>query len=97
MRPFLVLIPNKTVFQEGDSVQILCKAKGNPKPSYSWTKDNSSGEIIGDNDTLLIIKANIADTGLYTCDTRNFVDGNMYSEWISTYINIGKNGNIELQ
>ncbi|CAG2222404.1 CNTN3 [Mytilus edulis] len=88
--------PKQNSLSGGDSVQLLCKANGNPKPSYSWTKDNSSGEIIGDNDTLSISKANISDTGLYTCDTRNVVDGNIYSEWISTYINIGKNGNIEL-
>ncbi|CAC5357739.1 CNTN6 [Mytilus coruscus] len=75
-------------FKEGDSVQLKCKANGNPNPSYSWTKGNSSGEIIVDNDTLLINKVNISDSGLYTCDTRNLVDGIIYSESISTYINI---------
>lgn len=89
-KPCIELRPNKTVFHEGDSVQLNCKALGNPNPSYSWTKGNNSEEIIVDNETLIINNANISDGGLYTCDTGNSIDGNVYSESLSIYIQIGK-------
>lgn len=94
--PSIALLPNKTVFHEGDSIELYCKAFGNPNPSFTWIKGNRSNETIVDTDSFIIRNANISDSGLYTCNTSNSIDGIVYSENISTYIDIGNNNNYKV-
>lgn len=82
--------PNVTVYKEGESVRLNCKGYGNPNPSYSWTKGNRSDETISDNDTLVIKNVNISDNGLFTCNTSNEINGELYSESRSRDIIIGE-------
>ncbi|CAC5360258.1 unnamed protein product [Mytilus coruscus] len=86
--PSIALLPNKTVCHEGDSVKLECKAFGNPNPSYTWIKGNRSNETIVFKDSFVIEHANISDSGFYTCDTSNSIDGKVYTEYLSTYIDI---------
>ncbi|CAC5419343.1 unnamed protein product [Mytilus coruscus] len=86
--PSIALLPNKTVFHEGDSIKLECKAFGNPNPSYTWIKGNRSNETIVVKDSFVIEHANISDSGFYTCDTSNSIDGKVYTEYLSTYIDI---------
>ncbi|CAG2222403.1 unnamed protein product [Mytilus edulis] len=93
--PVIELQPDKTVFPEGDSVQLKCQSEGNPSPSYAWLKGNGSNEtIIAYTDSFVIENANIADSGLYTCYTNNSIDGNVYKAFNSIYISIENNHNI---
>lgn len=86
--------PNISVFKTGESVQLNCKADGNPNPHYSWFKGNTSDNFITDNDTLVIKNANISDSGVYTCDTSNEINGEVFSEFKSRKVRIGNNNKL---
>lgn len=87
--PFISSEPNVSVYKTGESVQLNCKADGNPNPHYSWFKGNISDTFISDNDTLVITNANISDSGVYTCNTSNEINGEIFSEFKSRKVRIG--------
>jgi hypothetical protein len=66
----------------GTKVTLKCKAKGNPRPVFSWYKDgelvtNKKGVRVKDgkgrNSKLTIKKASSKDKGVYECLVRNAV------------------------
>ncbi|NXF09668.1 CNTN6 protein, partial [Smithornis capensis] len=58
-----------------DSLFWECKAKGTPRPSYSWLKNGeplvSEERIQIENGTLIIPVLNMSDSGLYQCVAEN--------------------------
>ncbi|NXH19410.1 CNTN6 protein, partial [Bucco capensis] len=61
-----------------DTLIWECKAKGKPRPSYSWLKNGqlltSEGRIQIANGTLMIAVLNLSDSGLYQCVAENKYD-----------------------
>ena len=61
---------NVTEMKTGDSVQISCKAVGEPKLFvYQWRKDGTL--LFNQNPDLLVQKATQNDSGFYECFVKN--------------------------
>ena len=68
MPPTITEAPQDTTVNEGDPLQLTCKASGQPTPTITWTKD---GKELGK--TLNIQKSNRNDAGKYVCKADNSV------------------------
>jgi len=75
---FLKPMSDKEV-RVGESAVLECMASGNPKPFLNWTKD---GDILTaterlvftpDNQLLIILEAQVSDSGIYSCEMSNSV------------------------
>ena len=66
--PTITEAPQDTTVNEGDRLQLTCKASGQPTPTITWTKD---GKELGK--TLNIQKSNRNDAGKYVCKADNNV------------------------
>nr|CAB3220914.1 CD166 antigen [Phallusia mammillata] len=51
----------------GDTVELHCKAKGNPTPSFTWLKN---GEPLSTGKTLTLKKVYFTNSAEYTCEAR---------------------------
>lgn len=60
----------KKVFVLGQKINLLCNLSGRPTPTYSWLKNGKMLEL-QTNNTFEVNKANVNDTGYYTCIGRN--------------------------
>ncbi|XP_078456569.1 peroxidasin homolog [Lampetra planeri] len=74
---FMVLPTNQTLV-EGQTVDFLCEARGDPQPSISWTKAGypvvSEGRVsLLPPGTLRIARAEVRDSGRYRCQAKNAV------------------------
>lgn len=76
---FCAVAPNITNHPEamkdlktGQTLELTCKATGDPAPSYRWKKN---GVLLQESDTenLLIEKVTTKDSGNYTCEAYNHV------------------------
>ena len=56
------------VLTEGNTRTLLCVASGNPKPSYSWYKNNVKVQEDPDNSNYTLTSANRYQTGMYRCE-----------------------------
>ena len=68
MPPTITKAPQDTTVNEGDPLQLTCKASGQPIPTITWTKD---GQQLGK--TLNIQKSKRTDAGKYVCKADNKV------------------------
>ena len=68
MPPTITKAPQNKTINEGDPLQLTCKASGQPTPTITWTKD---GQQLGK--TLNIQKSNRTDAGKYVCKADNKV------------------------
>ena len=63
--------------KKGKSVELRCRAEGNPTPRVEWTREPgrylSPGGSRQAGPALTISRAERADTGLYTCTATNGV------------------------
>lgn len=75
------------VVEEGQTVQLMCNADGDPQPTISWvtprrrlitTKSNGRATVLGDG-TLEIRFAQDQDTGIYVCIASNAAGNDTYS------------------
>ncbi|XP_068701952.1 uncharacterized protein [Montipora foliosa] len=76
VRPRITQKPVSTTVEEGQSVSLLCKAIGQPRPLISWRKAFS--QMLEENTVVKAGKLTIrnvtkADTGLYACSARNLL------------------------
>ena len=68
--------PVSTTVEEGQSVSLLCKAIGQPRPLISWQKAFSQmfkENTVVTGGKLSLCNATKADTGLYACSARNLL------------------------
>ncbi|CAJ0933934.1 unnamed protein product, partial [Mesorhabditis belari] len=60
---------------EGDDLTLQCQFDGNPPPTVSWTKDGktvpSAAQLLNENATLAINKAEAGHAGEFKCAIRN--------------------------
>ena len=75
--PSIVLPPVSMVVNETGIASLQCEVKGNPAPLVTWLKENSSlpadKRIFQSRDGLIIVDVTSQDSGLYTCEARNFL------------------------
>ena len=75
--PSIVLPPLSMVVNETGTASLQCEVKGNPTPQVTWLKENSSlsadKRILQSRDGLIIVDVTSQDSGLYTCEARNFL------------------------
>ncbi|VDI77720.1 Hypothetical predicted protein [Mytilus galloprovincialis] len=79
--PTITKCPGKHEYIAGvdSSITLTCTSDGNPKPIYHWYKDNHDDSISnGENFTLMNI--NTTDSGLYTCNVSNTINGLTFTE-----------------
>lgn len=72
MPPAITVPPLSQTIEEGDSLQLTCKASGRPSPTITWTKD---GKQVATGETLNVPKSKRTDSGVYTCSADNNVGG----------------------
>ncbi|CAI5662093.1 unnamed protein product [Oreochromis niloticus] len=59
---------SSNVVKEGTSVSFTCSAKGQPEPTFKWTKD---GRDLDSNANWMISSINASQSGSYTCKAEN--------------------------
>ncbi|XP_065327790.1 hemicentin-1 [Pelmatolapia mariae] len=59
---------SSNVVKEGESVSFTCSAKGQPKPTFKWTKDVRD---LDSNANWMISSINASQSGSYTCKAEN--------------------------
>lgn len=87
--PTVTKHPNKQMYivSVDTSITLTCKSDGNPKPIYHWYKDNHDDNIsTAENFTLRNI--NTTDSGIYTCNVSNTINGLTYTDAASMEVNI---------
>lgn len=66
---------NNTVFNVGDTLEIMCKVEGNPPPQIKWYKGHTKSELINlSGETLRIENLQIRDGGSYRCFADNKIE-----------------------
>lgn len=93
--PTVTKHPNKQIYivSVDTSITLTCKSDGNPKPIYHWYKDNHDDNIsTAENFTLRNI--NTTDSGIYTCNVSNTINGLTYTDVASMEVNILNEGNL---
>lgn len=61
----------------GETAVLECMASGSPKPTLTWYKDGNLSIaterhfFTADNQLLIIVKTQLSDTGIYTCEMSN--------------------------
>ena len=68
MPPTITEAPQSKTINEGDRLQLTCKASGQPTPTITWTKD---GNQLGK--TVDIQNSKRTDAGTYVCKAENKV------------------------
>ena len=68
MPPTITEAPQTKTINEGDRLQLTCKASGQPTPTITWTKD---GHQLGK--TVDIQNSKRTDAGTYVCKAENKV------------------------
>ncbi|PFX11476.1 Hemicentin-2, partial [Stylophora pistillata] len=69
VRPSIILkTTTAQTLNEGASLKLFCVASGNPKPSYTWYKDNVKIQEDPNNSNYTITSANRNDAGTYRCE-----------------------------
>ena len=75
--PSIVLPPLSMVVNETGIASLQCEVKGNPAPQVTWLKENSSlpadKRVFQSRDGLIVTDVTSQDSGLYTCEARNFL------------------------
>jgi len=69
-------------------VNVPCEAEGYPDPIISWKRLDSTNEVVFYDNKLLIISANIKDSGNYECTAKN-AEGDILTKVVSVSV-IGK-------
>ena len=74
--PTIITPPSNMSVNEGDSVFLLCVARGLPSPSIKWFKegDPSFGKFLPPSDWLTFESANEDTAGVYWCNASNVVN-----------------------
>nr|XP_034330172.1 neuroglian [Crassostrea gigas] len=91
--PSIYLQPEENVYyKQGESVQLPCKADGDPRPTYRWKKNgihlNFGNTVVHfvqllNEGTLVINASEAKDEGIYQC-----IADNDYGTSVSTNINL---------
>ena len=68
MPPTIIEAPQNKTMNEGNRLQLTCKASGQPTPTITWTKD---GHQLGK--TVDIQNSKRTDAGTYVCEAENKV------------------------
>merc|ERR1719319_394428 len=69
----------RVVVKKGSSVTIKCLARGNPRPTVSWTR-LATGEVVGTGEALELRAVNRHQEGGYQCSASNGVGPKAVSE-----------------
>lgn len=91
--PTIVKHPNKGDYLEGldTSITLNCITDGNPKPSYTWYKDNEI-EAISTSHILTMTNLSTSNSGLYTCVVSNNINNIIHTERVQMQVSILKGG-----
>lgn len=69
VKPKIILRTTQAVvLTEGNTRTLLCVASGNPKPSYTWYKNNVKVQEDSNNSNYTLTSANRYQTGMYRCE-----------------------------
>ena len=75
--PSIVAPPMSIVVNESGTASFQCEADGNPEPTVTWLKQNSSlpavKRVVPSRGGLMITDVMSQDEGLYTCVARNIL------------------------
>ncbi|XP_031568095.1 immunoglobulin superfamily member 10-like [Actinia tenebrosa] len=69
-------LKNRTI-NESETLELRCKAKGNPLPVVTWTKNS---KFLSHNDTYKKENTSRNDAGVYRCTANNSIGEPVYSE-----------------
>lgn len=65
----------------GNTIELLCDATGVPKPTLTWKKDGTILRWSGS--SLLVNNIRVRDSGLVTCEARNYLGIDMKTSQIT--------------
>ena len=80
-KPTIIVHPDAQTKTEGENVNLVCDATGNPPPRISWTRNGISVDLSGnsrisfsaDKKQLTITNVSRTDSGEYRCVANNSV------------------------
>ena len=67
--PVIVSGSEDQVMFSGNTISLLCKANGIPKPEIRWKFNNTETEKTGED--YIISNAILSDSGVYVCEASN--------------------------
>ncbi|XP_074525295.1 vascular cell adhesion protein 1b [Halichoeres trimaculatus] len=75
--PVVSVAPDSVVVLSGSQLTLDCSARGNPKPSITWTFRAAKGgsEIKGQGPLLVLDPVSLSESGWYDCEAQN-TEGN---------------------
>ena len=67
---------NEVSLMLADSTTLTCTAEGSPVPTYRWIQVTKEGEVLrSDHRTLELSSVSFKDQGVYVCEARNVIKG----------------------
>ncbi|XP_054251509.1 cell surface glycoprotein MUC18 [Indicator indicator] len=87
----LQVMPSSTLVKEGDDVQLVCEADGNPAPVFSFYKreleDWQDLSTLAESGVLNLHDVNKSSSGLYRCQTLDLDDLRQLEEDVELVVN----------
>ncbi|XP_064029034.1 cell surface glycoprotein MUC18 isoform X2 [Pogoniulus pusillus] len=87
----LQVMPSSTLVKEGDDVQLVCEADGNPAPVFSFLKRELEEwhdvSTLADSGVLNLHNVNKNSSGLYRCQTLDLDDMGVLEEDVELTVN----------
>ena len=84
--------------EEGQTAVVECMSSGSPKPKISWLKDGQPLQVTdrhfftADNQLLIIMKSEVADSGAYTCEMTNTLGTERGTSYLTVHSALGGAG-----
>ena len=79
--PVITRASKTQVVFAGDSMSLICKTEGLPKPEVSWTMNGTDSGVAGPQFTIEVATA-ATDVGSYMCKARNHYGETNRTIWV---------------